>query len=93
MKAHRESLGAPFIMGIGGSLDVLAGMTKRASPRMQRLGLEWLHRTMQEPRRLWWRYASTEYGRSSELILREWLQAGSAAGWQRPARRSNRMTT
>jgi N-acetylglucosaminyldiphosphoundecaprenol N-acetyl-beta-D-mannosaminyltransferase len=72
MKAHRESLGVPFIMGIGGSLDVLAGMTRRASPRVQRLGLEWLHRTMQEPHRLWWRYASTNAALVG-LVLREWL--------------------
>jgi N-acetylglucosaminyldiphosphoundecaprenol N-acetyl-beta-D-mannosaminyltransferase len=90
MKAHRESLGAPFIMGVGGSLDVLAGMTKRASPRVQRLGLEWLHRTMQEPRRLWWRYASTNAALVG-LILHEWL--GRIGGRLATPARSDRMTT
>jgi N-acetylglucosaminyldiphosphoundecaprenol N-acetyl-beta-D-mannosaminyltransferase len=46
-------------MGVGGSFDVLAGAVRRAPPFMQRAGLEWLYRTWQEPRRMWWRYAST----------------------------------
>jgi N-acetylglucosaminyldiphosphoundecaprenol N-acetyl-beta-D-mannosaminyltransferase len=56
---HREDLGVPFIMGVGGSFDVLAGLVARAPVPMQRLGLEWLHRTLQEPRRMWRRYLST----------------------------------
>ena len=56
---YRRALGVPFIMGVGGSLDVLAGTVRRAPPVMQRAGLEWLYRTWQEPRRMWWRYAST----------------------------------
>jgi N-acetylglucosaminyldiphosphoundecaprenol N-acetyl-beta-D-mannosaminyltransferase len=49
----------PFIMGVGGSFDVLAGAVARAPAPMQRAGLEWLHRTLQEPRRMWWRYLAT----------------------------------
>ena len=45
-----------FIMGVGGSFDVLAGKTKRAPEWMQRLGLEWFYRFLQEPRRMWKRY-------------------------------------
>lgn len=56
---YRRALGVPFIMGVGGSLDVLAGAVRRAPVFMQRAGLEWLYRTWQEPRRMWWRYAST----------------------------------
>ncbi len=56
---HRKSLNVPFIMGVGGGLDVLAGHVRRAPAAMQRLGLEWLYRIYQEPRRMWWRYAST----------------------------------
>jgi N-acetylglucosaminyldiphosphoundecaprenol N-acetyl-beta-D-mannosaminyltransferase len=56
---YRRQLGVPFIMGVGGSFDVLAGAVRRAPPFMQRAGLEWLYRTWQEPRRMWWRYAST----------------------------------
>jgi N-acetylglucosaminyldiphosphoundecaprenol N-acetyl-beta-D-mannosaminyltransferase len=56
---HGRKLGAPFVMGVGGSVDVLAGHVRRAPVVMQRLGLEWLFRLAQEPRRLLGRYAST----------------------------------
>ena len=45
-----------FIMGVGGSFDVLSGKIKRAPIFMQRIGLEWFYRFLQEPRRLWKRY-------------------------------------
>lgn len=59
LAAHRDELGVPFIMGVGGSFDILSGITRRAPPRLQRLGLEWLYRVYQEPGRMWWRYAKT----------------------------------
>lgn len=49
----------PFAMGVGGSFDVVAGITKRAPKWMQDLGLEWFYRILQEPRRMWKRYAKT----------------------------------
>ena len=52
-------LGAPFVMGVGGSIDVIAGITRRAPIAWQRLGLEWLFRLLQEPRRMFRRYAVT----------------------------------
>jgi len=45
--------------GVGGSFDVLAGKVERAPEAWQRLGLEWLYRVKQEPRRLWRRYLVT----------------------------------
>jgi N-acetylglucosaminyldiphosphoundecaprenol N-acetyl-beta-D-mannosaminyltransferase len=56
---NRQKLSTPFIMGVGGSLDVLAGKVSRAPRWMQRYGLEWFYRIVQEPRRMWWRYLST----------------------------------
>ena len=49
----------PFSMGVGGSFDVIAGLTKRAPLWMQNCGLEWFYRFLQEPRRLWKRYLTT----------------------------------
>jgi N-acetylglucosaminyldiphosphoundecaprenol N-acetyl-beta-D-mannosaminyltransferase len=49
----------PLGIGVGGALDVLAGVTRRAPRIWQRLGLEWLYRLAQEPQRLWRRYAIT----------------------------------
>ena len=45
-----------FIMGVGGSFDVVAGHVKRAPVWMQKVGLEWLFRVYQEPRRMFKRY-------------------------------------
>lgn len=55
----RGRIGAPVCHGVGGSFDVLAGKVQRAPERWQRLGLEWLYRVKQEPRRLWRRYLVT----------------------------------
>jgi N-acetylglucosaminyldiphosphoundecaprenol N-acetyl-beta-D-mannosaminyltransferase len=56
---YGPGLGAPFVMGVGGSIDVIAGITRRAPAAWQRLGLEWLFRLLQEPRRMFRRYAVT----------------------------------
>lgn len=52
-------LEVPIRHGVGGSFDVLGGLTKRAPARWQRWGLEWLYRVLQEPGRLWRRYLTT----------------------------------
>jgi N-acetylglucosaminyldiphosphoundecaprenol N-acetyl-beta-D-mannosaminyltransferase len=71
---HATELGVPFLMGVGGSIDVLAGVTRRAPVRLQRLGLEWLYRFVQEPRRLAGRYTRTNtrflYLLAKELVAR-----------------------
>lgn len=56
---YHGGLGVPFTMGVGGSLDVLAGRVRRAPEAIRRLGLEWLFRAVQEPRRLLPRYLKT----------------------------------
>ena len=45
-----------FVMGVGGSFDVVAGVVKRAPLWMQKAGLEWFYRFSQEPKRMWKRY-------------------------------------
>jgi N-acetylglucosaminyldiphosphoundecaprenol N-acetyl-beta-D-mannosaminyltransferase len=59
MAIHRKALGVPFVMGVGGGIDIIAGHTRRAPAAWQRSGFEWLYRIVQEPRRMWWRYLST----------------------------------
>lgn len=56
---NRTRLNAHFVMGVGGSIDVLAGHVRRAPDWMQDYGLEWLFRILQEPRRMWKRYLVT----------------------------------
>lgn len=53
------SLGVPVLHGVGGSFDVLAGITRRAPIGWQRLGMEWAYRLLQEPGRMWRRYLVT----------------------------------
>jgi N-acetylglucosaminyldiphosphoundecaprenol N-acetyl-beta-D-mannosaminyltransferase len=53
---HIGRLNVGLAMGVGGSVDVIAGHRARAPRWMQQLGLEWLFRLAQEPRRMWRRY-------------------------------------
>ena len=59
-----------FTMGVGGSFDVVAGFTKRAPLWMQKIGMEWFYRFIQEPRRMWKRYIIGNY-RFVKLIVKE----------------------
>lgn len=58
-REHRDLLAVPLVMGVGGAVDILAGTTVRAPVWMQRAGLEWVFRLVQEPRRLGPRYLVT----------------------------------
>lgn len=77
--AHQRLTGARFAMGVGGSFDVIAGVTKRAPRALQRLGLEWAYRTAQEPRRLAGRYARTN-GAFAWLVATELLRRRRGSG-------------
>lgn len=59
LNTYKDIIKTPFIMGVGGSFDVISGKTKRAPRWMQKAGMEWLFRTYQEPGRLWKRYFTT----------------------------------
>jgi N-acetylglucosaminyldiphosphoundecaprenol N-acetyl-beta-D-mannosaminyltransferase len=79
LAAHRDELGVPFIMGVGGSFDILGGTVRRAPLRLQQLGLEWLYRVYQEPGRMWWRYAKTNTifaGILARAVVRQSLGVG-----------------
>lgn len=52
-------LGVPVCQGAGGSFDVVAGSVSRAPLWMQRCGLEWFYRFLQEPLRMGGRYLRT----------------------------------
>lgn len=52
MHAHREELKVRLMIGLGGTLDGIAGTVKRAPRWMIRLQLEWLYRLIKEPRRI-----------------------------------------
>lgn len=65
---HKPHLGARVAMGVGGTLDVLAGEAQRPPAWAQRLGLEWLLRVGLDPKR--WRRAPRLF-RFAYLVLRE----------------------
>ena len=56
IRKYLKQLNIPFVMGVGGSFDVIAGTTKRAPIWMQKCCMEWFYRFIQEPGRLWKRY-------------------------------------
>lgn len=77
---HRGRIPA-VMMGVGAAFDFHAGQVKRAPTWMRNSGLEWLHRLLSDPGRLWWRYLSTNtlfVTRSLRDLLRQ------AGGRQRP---------
>lgn len=69
---YRELMQVPFVMGVGGAIDIVAGITRRAPVVWQRLGLEWLYRLLQEPRRMATRYLVTNTKFISQLA-RAWM--------------------
>jgi len=77
---YGPDLNVPFVMGVGGSIDVVAGVTRRAPRAWQRLGVEWLYRLLQEPRRMLRRYLVTN-AQFSILVAR--AMAARVFGLQR----------
>ncbi len=71
MYDHRGKLDAVAV-GVGAGFDYLAGNIKRAPRLMQALCLEWLYRLMQDPKRLWRRYVTTN-AKFLRYIVREKL--------------------
>jgi N-acetylglucosaminyldiphosphoundecaprenol N-acetyl-beta-D-mannosaminyltransferase len=53
---HREMLGIPVAMGVGGLFDFYSGSISRAPFWMRKLGFEWVYRLLMEPKRMWKRY-------------------------------------
>jgi N-acetylglucosaminyldiphosphoundecaprenol N-acetyl-beta-D-mannosaminyltransferase len=80
---HRHRLTVPLCMGVGASLDFLAGTVSRAPVWMQTAGLEWLYRAAHEPRRLVQRYLADAFG------LARHLPAQVAANAIQPRRLAN----
>ena len=73
MGRNRAKLDVGVMIGVGGTFNFIAGKVKRAPKWMQRCGLEWIYRILQEPGRLWRRYA---YG----LLKFSWLSFRTSLG-------------
>lgn len=70
---HYRSLGVPVAIGVGATIDFLAGQVRRAPVWMRRTGVEWLFRLAQEPRRLFKRYMK-DFWVFGRHILAQWAQ-------------------
>ncbi|HZV33790.1 MAG TPA: WecB/TagA/CpsF family glycosyltransferase [Verrucomicrobiae bacterium] len=80
---HYQSLGVPVAIGVGGTIDFLAGQLKRAPVWMQRSGTEWVFRLLQEPRRLFRRYARDLWLFGALLLAQWWaMQLPKAFRWR-----------
>ncbi len=78
---HYRSLGVPVSVGVGGTIDFLAGRLARAPRWMQRTGTEWIFRMWQEPRRLVKRYLRDIYSFGWPFLVQYWnLQARRRRG-------------
>ncbi|MBV9601235.1 MAG: WecB/TagA/CpsF family glycosyltransferase [Chloroflexi bacterium] len=69
IREHLTELRVPVAMGVGCVLDLLAGNVRRAPAWMQRGGLEWAFRLVQEPGRLWRRYLVNDLPLLARLTL------------------------
>lgn len=69
--AYQATMKIPFAMGVGGTFDVAAGKVKRAPVWMQKTGLEWFYRFLQEPRRMFRRYFIEDMAFFG-LLVKEW---------------------
>ncbi|MCB9794207.1 MAG: WecB/TagA/CpsF family glycosyltransferase [Alphaproteobacteria bacterium] len=61
-----------FVLGVGGSFDIAAGLYKRAPDWMARTGTEWIYRMMQEPRRMGRRYLIEDSAFAGMLVKEAW---------------------
>ena len=69
---HRDALGVPVQVGVGGAFDVVSGNVPRAPAWVQRIGMEWMFRALQEPRRLFMRYFITNARFAGMLLGAIW---------------------
>ncbi len=76
MHLHQDQVQAVMI-GVGAGFNYLAGTIKRAPKIMQKLCLEWLYRLIQDPKRLWKRYVTTNFKFFRYLIQMSWTHENS----------------
>ncbi|MDZ7363220.1 MAG: WecB/TagA/CpsF family glycosyltransferase [candidate division KSB1 bacterium] len=81
---HKHKLHVPVSIGIGASFEYVAGFTARAPRWMQRAGLEWLYRIVENPGRYWKRYLVDD-AVFFPLVFAQWLKTRMQKPAPRPA--------
>lgn len=72
MHENVENCGVPVMIGVGAAFDFVSRRVRRAPEWMQRMGLEWVWRLCQEPRRLWRRYLVEDLLFAKLLLAELW---------------------
>ena len=85
IREHMAELNVPVSIGIGGTLNFLAGKIRRAPQWMQDFGLEWLYRVVQEPGRLWKRYLLEDLPIFFQLLAQARVTPNEALTEEAPA--------
>jgi N-acetylglucosaminyldiphosphoundecaprenol N-acetyl-beta-D-mannosaminyltransferase len=79
IRMYAHEIEVPICIGVGGTFDMIVGVTKRAPAWVQKIGLEWAYRLSQEPRRLAKRYLH-DFGYFGYFFARQWwgMRQGTA---------------
>jgi N-acetylglucosaminyldiphosphoundecaprenol N-acetyl-beta-D-mannosaminyltransferase len=88
MSHHGWRVPHATLVGLGASLEFLAGELRRAPSWVSRLGLEWAFRLLQEPRRMWRRYLVDSFSALpvfATMVRARWRSGPTAASPARPA--------
>ena len=76
LNTHLAATGVPVGIGVGATIDFLAGTVKQAPPWMRACSLEWIWRIAQEPRRLFSRYLKDALTAGPGLLRQLWRMQG-----------------
>ncbi|MGE0304506.1 MAG: WecB/TagA/CpsF family glycosyltransferase [Acidimicrobiia bacterium] len=85
IQMYGTKVGAPVLIGVGGSLDFIAGTKSRAPRWVQDIGMEWMHRLVTEPRRLGKRYAACFRHFGPLLAAEVWRMRSSGRSSEAPS--------
>jgi N-acetylglucosaminyldiphosphoundecaprenol N-acetyl-beta-D-mannosaminyltransferase len=79
IRMYAHELQVPICIGVGGTFDMIVGVTKRAPSWVQKVGMEWAYRLSQEPRRLAKRYVH-DFGYFGYFFAHQWwaMRRGTA---------------
>lgn len=84
MRAHYRALAPAVLLGVGAAIEFVAGTQVRAPAWVSRVGLEWLHRLLHNPKRLWHRYLVRDKAALAILMRSLQVPAEARARFFRP---------
>lgn len=92
LSVHLAETGVPVGIGVGATIDFLAGTVKQAPRWMRASSLEWIWRIAQEPRRLFFRYAKDACTAGPGLLKQFWMMSFQASFIRRQGHRADKIT-